>query len=282
MKITTLIENTKYEKAEDVKAEHGISLFVEFNSHKLLFDTGASSLFCENAKNLNLSIKEIDFTVISHGHYDHGGGLKTFIEENPNAPIYLIEEAFNNYYAKKPGFGKRYIGLDKVLLTNFNQRFIFVKDFTKVNDNIFIISGIPEIHPKPLGNKRLLSKIDGRFETDDFKHELIFVVREPDGLVVFTGCSHNGILNMIDTVENRFKGEHIKAVFGGFHLMNPRTKKMTEKQEEVVKIGRFLFDKPHLKIVFTGHCTGKDAYDLLKSQMGEKLEYFSTGSVILI
>ena len=228
MKITTLIENTKYEKAGDVKAEHGISLLVEFNSQKFLFDTGASSLFHENAKNLNLSIKDIDFTVISHGHYDHGGGLKTFIEENPNAPVYLIEEAFNSYYAKKSGFRKKYIGLDKALITNFKHRFIFVKEFTQVNDNVFIISCIPEIYSKPLGNKKLLSASEGNFRPDDFKHELILVVSEHDGLVVFTGCSHNGILNMIKTVENRFKGKHIKTVFGGFHLMNPRTKKMSQ------------------------------------------------------
>ena len=279
MKITTLIENTKHEKTEEVKAEHGVSLYVEFNSHKLLFDTGASSRFYENARTLNLSLKEIDFAVISHGHYDHGGGLETFIEVNPDAPIYLIEEAFNGYYSKR-AVRKKYIGLDRVLLKHFKQRFVFVKNFTEVSDNIFIISGIHENYPKPLGNKNLLSKVDGRFCPDDFKHELILVVREPDGLVVFTGCSHNGILNMIETVENRFKGEQIKAVFGGFHLMNTRTKEMAENHEEVVGIGSFLFNKAHLKKVFTGHCTGKVAYDLLKSQMGEKLGYFSTGSVI--
>jgi len=87
---------------------------------------------------------------------------------------------------------------------------------------------------------------------------------------------------MIDTVEDRFNGESIKAVFGGFHLMNPATKQMTETQEEVVRIGKLLRDKVHLKKVFTGHCTGKKAYDILKSQMGEKLGYFSTGSVMSI
>ena len=127
MKITTLIENTKDEKTDNVKAEHGISLFVEFNSHKLLFDTGASSLFYENAKNLNHFLKDTDMAVVSHGHFDHGGGLKTFLEENSNAPIYLIEEAFNSYYRKIAGIIKKYIGLDNALRKNFKRRFIFVK-----------------------------------------------------------------------------------------------------------------------------------------------------------
>jgi 7,8-dihydropterin-6-yl-methyl-4-(beta-D-ribofuranosyl)aminobenzene 5'-phosphate synthase len=282
MKITTLIENTKDERTENVKAEHGISLIVEFNSHKLLFDTGASSLFYENAENLNHFLKDIDIAVVSHGHFDHGGGLKTFLEENPNAPIYLKEEAFNSYHKRIAGVINKYIGLDKSLKKSFEQRFVFVKDFTAVNDSIFIISDILENHPKPLGNKQLLSKVDGGYIADDFKHELILVVREQTELVVFTGCSHNGILNMIETVEDRFKGESIKVVFGGFHLMNPATKQMTETQEEVVRIGKLLCEKAHLKKVFTGHCTGKKAYNILKSQMGEKLEYFSTGSVISI
>jgi 7,8-dihydropterin-6-yl-methyl-4-(beta-D-ribofuranosyl)aminobenzene 5'-phosphate synthase len=282
MKITTLIENTKDEKTESVKAEHGISLFLEFDSHKVLFDMGLSSLFYENAKHLNLPLEEVEFAVVSHGHLDHGGGLKTFLEANSKAPIYVKEEAFNGYYRKIAGFIKKYIGLDKALISTFKQRFVFVKGFTEIGDGIFIITDILENHSKPVGNKQLLSQKNGSYVPDEFKHELILVIREQDGLVVFTGCSHNGILNMVETVEKRFKGKRIKTVFGGFHMMNPATKKMTETHEEVIKIGRVLSEKTHLKKVFTGHCTGKKAYDILKSQIGEKLGYFSTGSIISI
>jgi 7,8-dihydropterin-6-yl-methyl-4-(beta-D-ribofuranosyl)aminobenzene 5'-phosphate synthase len=280
VKITTLIENTKAGKAERVEAEHGISLYVEFDSRKLLFDTGASSHFLENAKELNQNINEIDMAVISHGHFDHGGGLETFIAENPDAPIYVIGEAFKSYHKKIAGLFNKYIGLDRTLVQICEQRFVFVKGFTEVDEDVFIITDIREKHPRPLGNKDLLSKENGVYVPDDFKHELILVLRERDGLVVFTGCAHSGILNMVETVEEHFKDEQIKAVIGGFHLMNPVTKKMTEKPEHVAGIGRMLCDKAHLKKVFTGHCTGTKAYEILKSQMGDKLEYFATGSVM--
>lgn len=129
IKITTLIENTKDKKAENVKAEHGISLFLEFDSHKILFDTGLSSLFNENAKHLNLSLEDIEYAVVSHGHLDHGGGLKTFLEENSEAPIYVKEEAFNGYYRKIVGLIKKYIGLDKALISKFKQKVRFCKRF---------------------------------------------------------------------------------------------------------------------------------------------------------
>ncbi len=282
MKITTLIENTMCEKATSVKPEHGISFFVESDEHRFLFDVGATGLFSTNAKNLNLSLQNVDFVVISHAHSDHGGGLKTFLEENTRAPIYLNQSTFGDYYIKLFGFIKKYVGLDKSLPQKYKERFVLVQDFVEIADNVFIITEISGNHPQPLSNAKLFKKLGGRHIPDDFDHELILVVRETDGLVVFTGCSHNGILNMIETVESQFEGEKIKAVLGGFHLMNPVTKKMVEKKDQVLRIGQTLYNKPHVMKVFSGHCTGKTAYDLLASQMKEKLEYFATGSVISI
>ncbi len=282
MKITTLIENTRHEKATSVKPEHGVSLFVESDAHTFLLDVGAGSLFSSNAKKLQLSIKDVDFVVISHAHFDHGGGLKTFLEENDSAPIYLESSAFGDYYARPSRFIKRYIGLDRSLFQKYKHRFILVQDFIEIADNVFIIPRVSGNHPKPVGNAMLFKKLDGRYILDDFQHELVLVVRETDGLVIFTGCSHSGILNMIETVERQFEGETIKAVLGGFHLMNPLTKKMAEEKEQVIEIGRTLYNKAHLAKVFSGHCTGKTAYDVLQSQMQEKLGYFSTGSIISI
>ncbi len=282
MKITTLIENTRYEQATSVKPEHGVSLFVESDAHTFLLDVGAGSLFSSNAKKLKLSIKDVDFVVISHAHFDHGGGLRTFLEENNSAPIYLNSSAFREYYARLFGFIRRYIGLDRSLFQKYSHRFVLVQDFVEIADNVFIIPRVSGNHPKPVGNGMLFKKLDGKYVLDDFQHELVLVVRETDGLLVFTGCSHNGILNMVETVERQFKGEKIKAVLGGFHLMNPLTKKMAEHKDRVIEIGRTLYNKDHVAKVFSGHCTGKTAYDILESQMQEKLGYFSTGSIISI
>lgn len=282
MKITTLIENKKLKDNDKLKAQHGVSLLIESNGHKILFDTGASQLFSSNAKQMDLALSDVDFAIISHSHHDHCGGLRYFFDENNTAKVYIKRSAFESYYVKIFGFFKKSIGIDKSLLENYKDRFVLIDNFTEISKNIYIISNIIDTHPKPLGNKNLFKKSGGVFINDNFEHELVFVVREEDGLVVFTGCSHNGILNMIETVENHFQGEQIKGVVGGFHFMNPITQSMAQKREEVIRLGRILYDKNSLEKVFSGHCTGKTAYSLLESEMKEKIESFSTGSVIMI
>ncbi len=115
---------------------------------------------------------------------------------------------------------------------------------------------------------------------DPFKHELIMVIREHAGLVIFTGCSHNGILNMIVTVTHQFPNAPIKAVFGGFHLLGlPFFNTMAGSKAEVENIAKELLTYPIEKI-YTGHCTGMKAYGVLKEVLGEKLEHFPTGSSV--
>ena len=149
-----------------------------------------------------------------------------------------------------------------------------------MGQNIFIIPDITEKYPKPSGNSILYEKSGKKLIPDMFNHELLLVIKEHNGLVVLTGCSHRGILNMVETVEEQFRSIKIKAVLGGFHLMNPRTKKMSENEEIVLDIGKKLYEKSNVEMVYSGHCTGKEAYILLKEQLKEKLDYFATGRVI--
>ena len=95
MKITTLIENTS---ARGLPTEHGLSLFVETAEHKFLFDMGQTDLFARNAETLGIALSKVDFAVLSHGHYDHGGGLNTFLALNDHAPVYMSRYAFEPHY----------------------------------------------------------------------------------------------------------------------------------------------------------------------------------------
>jgi 7,8-dihydropterin-6-yl-methyl-4-(beta-D-ribofuranosyl)aminobenzene 5'-phosphate synthase len=282
MVITALIENTVCENGVGLGAEHGLSLHIKTATQTILFDAGKSSLFAANAEKLGIALNDVDFGILSHGHYDHGGGLRTFFGINKTAPFYLKKDAFLHQSAKIAGPIKKYIGIDKRLAAEQRSRFRFVDGLSEVATGVYIISDIIITHPKPAGNSILFKKTGNVIVPDDFNHELVFVIREERGLVVFTGCSHNGILNMVETVEDSFPDEAILAVIGGFHLMNPRTKAMAESEQTVTDLGLSLRAKKNLGKVYTGHCTGKAAYKVLKDAMGDKLDYFASGTKITI
>lgn len=280
MIIKTLVENTLADTTAPMKPEHGISLLIEHIGKKILFDTGASGLFLQNAKQMNTDLSQVDYLIISHAHFDHAGGLKDFLEINTTAPVIISSLAHQAYYAKIFFFHK-YIGINRSLLQEYPGRFDFISGAKEVTPGVtMIINTINEEH-KPSGNNMLLVKEHGSYIKDPFDHELILVIDDRDGSVVFTGCSHNGILNMLASVFRYFPGKKIKAVVGGFHLMNPLTKKISEHEKTIASIGVKLKSLPLGKI-YTGHCTGSEAFHILKGELGDRLDEFKTGSVLSI
>ena len=279
MKVTTLVENTRLGGRKDLSAEHGLSLHIQRDGKQILFDTGMTEAFNRNAERLGVNIQEVDMMVISHHHFDHGGGLAHFLEANPKAKVYLRRNEAGDCL-RVFGIIKKHVGLDKRLFQKYEDRFEFVDEFTEISPDVFILTEIGNSSPLPKGNRYLFVKKGNARSLDSFEHELIMVVREKEGSVVFTGCSHRGILNMVDAVSVQFQGLPIKAVFGGFHMIGlPILNMMAGSKKEVEGIGKEMLKYP-IEKVYTGHCTGAKAYRILKGVMGEKLEYLSTGSSV--
>jgi 7,8-dihydropterin-6-yl-methyl-4-(beta-D-ribofuranosyl)aminobenzene 5'-phosphate synthase len=282
MKVTTLVENTRLEGRKDLSAEHGLSLHIQCDGKQLLFDTGATEAFGHNAEKLGIDIREVDMAVISHHHFDHGGGLAHFLETNAQAKVYLRRNDDGDFYFRAFRIINKYIGLDKRLFRNHADRFEFVDNFTEISPDVFILTAIGNSYLLPKGNRYLFVKEGDAFSLDGFDHELVMVVRESEGLVVFTGCSHRGILNMVDAVNRHFHSLPIKAAFGGFHLIGmPILKLMAGSKKGVESIGKEILKYP-IEKVYTGHCTGKKAYRVLKGVMKERLDYLPTGSSVEI
>lgn len=282
MKITTLIENTCPAGQDQLTPEHGLSLLIEFDETRLLFDTGVTDAFARNAERLSLNLRDIHDVIISHHHYDHGGGLSHILASNPDAKIYLKEAPKGALYLRAAWVLRKYIDLDKNLLREYPERFTFVQDFQEILPRVYILPQILQNHPHPEGNRYLFEKDGSRWQRDDFQHELILVVREQNGLVVFSGCSHNGILNMIETVIDQFDDVPIKAVIGGFHLIGfPRLNTMGGSRLEIEDLGRKLLSYG-VGQYYTGHCTGQKAYQALETVMGKRIEALHTGKIFNI
>lgn len=274
MIIKVLSENTAASK--EFGCEHGLSLYAETDRHRLLFDTGASGLFAKNADKLGVDLSAVDVAVLSHGHYDHGGGLKTFLEKNEQAKVYMQERAFEPHYSNRAGGIKAYIGLAPELLPN--ERFVFCKGRQKMDGELELFSQVREITPVPSGNAELFRKSGEAFVPDDFAHEQNLVIWQNKRAVLIAGCAHRGILNIVRQFESDY-GRFPDVVIGGFHL-HSRGSGKSEAPETVDALARELLQTGAR--YYTCHCTGQEAYQRLKAVMGNRIGYLSAGSRLAI
>ena len=273
MLIKTLVENTSISKG--FGSEHGLSLYIKTKKYKILFDVGASELFLQNAKKLDVNIADIDFLVISHGHYDHGGGLKTFLKENTKAEVLLHQLAFEKHYAIRPNDKLDIIGLDENLKNN--KQIVLTSDRFFINNGIQVFSNVVQRKPRPKSNRGLLMEYNGQTMEDTFVHEQNLVVEEDGKTLLLTGCAHNGIINILEHFHS-IKGRMPDYVIGGFHLSSHLFG--DEDSDTIDRIGDYLMDTKSK--YYTCHCTGIEPYKRLKSFMGDSIDYLSAGSVLKI
>ena len=252
MKIVTLMENTACR--EDLCFEHGLSLYIETENHKILFDAGQSAAFADNAEKLGVDLREVDFAVLSHGHYDHSGGLQKFLEINRTAPVYVSSHAFEPHYS-----ANGYIGMDPALQKN--KQINYVRQKTKLADGITL----HRIETAPTDTAGLQMEENGVRKPDDFRHEQYLLLEEQGKRILISGCSHKGILNIVDA----FRPD---ILIGGFHFMK------IESEETLEAAAKKLLE--YDTVYYTGHCTGQKQYEYLKTRMGNKLHYISTGTVL--
>ncbi|MDI9437010.1 MAG: MBL fold metallo-hydrolase [Euryarchaeota archaeon] len=277
MEIVCLIDN--HLEDSRLASEHGLSVYIDQGKEKILFDTGATGKAVENAMTMDVELEKVELAIISHGHYDHGGGLEAFLEVNRKAQVYMCQGAAKKHFRIDNDVVKD-IGLDESVLKKYSERITYLDEFIQLRDDLFLITSIRQVHAVPEGNKFLYEEEGLELVQDSFTHELVMVLKREDGLVVLTGCSHNGILNILDAVVEKFPETPLIAVFGGLHLMIPPDDSVVDPRELDI-MARKLMEYP-IGRIYTGHCTGIRSYQFLKRIMGDRINYFATGSRVTI
>jgi len=257
MKITSLLENTTCRS--DMQTEHGLSLYIETDEHRILFDMGQTDLFAQNAKTLGIDLTAVDIAVLSHGHYDHGGGLRTFLSINDHAPVYVHCDAFLPHYNGT----EKYIGLDPELQAH--PRLSFTDDVCTIDDTLTLFSCNQKKREHSFGAFGLTERVGTAFHEDDFRHEQYLLIEEVGKRVLISGCAHKGILDLAAWFSP-------DVLVGGFHFSK-------------LEVGAVLADAAgqlaaHPTQYYTCHCTGEMQYTFMKQSM-PNLHYLSCGETLV-
>lgn len=267
MKVTSIIENTS---KKGLPVEHGLSLYIEKDDGQtVLFDMGQSALFVTNAEELGLSLTDVNTAIVSHGHYDHGGGLGTFLKVNQTAKAFIHKDAFQPHYSLR-ATGLHYIGLDTNL--NDNERLVLCSDKTIIGNGMTLFANVQGCCCNPVGNRLLFGPATD--VNDSFCHEQNLIIEEGNNIVLFAGCAHRGIVNILHKAEHVI-GKKPTHVLAGMHLV----KSGLNEEEENVFINTLASElkKYNTTKFYTMHCTGVEQYMKLKKLMGDQIEYMACG-----
>ncbi|MDR4930094.1 MBL fold metallo-hydrolase [Segatella bryantii] len=284
MKWTVLSDNRSSNSR--LSTEHGLSILLETERHKILLDTGASDVFIQNAELLGVNLSDVDYVFISHGHSDHAGGLRYFLEHNRQAQVIVSPDAMSGMFFSKRGnlhsITTEWPEIDE-------NRLILIDQTCEIEEDIHVIAHIPQNHPMPKGNQNLyVQDVNGDYIHDDFRHELALYV---DGLL-FTGCAHSGLENILAACPYP-----VNFVVGGFHLLDgqelPEQRKpsssierpsrdgsrQSQSEEELQELAERLKEQYPTTRFYTSHCTGDNVFEVMKGVMGKQLQPFCAGTI---
>lgn len=270
MKFQFLMEN-KTDK-DGIVAEHGLSIYIEAHGRKILFDTGASPLFIKNAEKLGVDLGEVNELVISHGHYDHTGGVPEFCNINKIAPIYVHENAFFENFGIDAN-GER--SMDSIPWNDHERaeiepRIIMTSGPEWISEDIVVSGTVPKIEGYEPTETFYRILRDGSVIEDPMDHEQILVIREPEGLYVFSGCSHRGVVPAVRYARELFGGEKIAVLAAGMHLYSADEAMRKKVIDQIIA--------EDVGIVMPVHCTGINAICDMKNIMGDKCIVASAGT----
>ncbi len=281
VKLVTLMDNLPSEHKALIN-EHGLSVLIEKDNHFFLFDCGASPTFMQNAYRLGIDLRKLESVILSHAHYDHAAGYR-YLQDSFEAPKTLFTG--NHFFEKKyERFGIKYTnlsaGFDRDFLIEKKVQHRIVRDCTEISEGIWAIGNfnhknnfekIPPSFVKEVYENvenALISKI----VEDNFEDEICLAIETKKGIVVQVGCSHPGILNIVETVHERLN-KPVYAVFGGTHLVHADEERIKETVRRLKLLG--------VEIIGFSHCSGAAAENFLHSDTEVKSCHLAVGDMIM-
>lgn len=248
IRITALMENTAGREA--LLAEHGLSLLVEYEDRRVLFDCGQSGGFLANAGNLGISLENLDAVVLSHSHYDHAKGYRELVEAGMAAPVLYTGAGFLEIkYSRQDGeFSDRSCRFDRVFLEENRIDYREVEAAVRIFPGMWLLTGFPRKTGFETVPEKFFRETETGLVRDDFHDEVCLGLEADGGTVMVVGCSHPGIVNMVVEVKERL-GKPVRAVFGGIHLMEAGPERIQRTLDALAEAG--------VEMLGFCHCSGE-------------------------
>lgn len=269
IRLTCLINDTQ--GAAQLPVEHGLSILIETDAGSLLFDTGQTGLVVDNARHLGLDLSHVERIVLSHGHYDHTGGLGAVLNVTPRGTLFLHPAALERKYSRRTGT-TRDIGMPKLTAPEIRRRgwnIVETLRSTEVMPGFHVTGPVPRETPfEDVGGSFFLD--DGGTQADPIIDDQAVYFSTRAGLVVVLGCAHAGVINTLRYISQLTGGTPVHAVIGGMHLLHAPVSRLTATTETLRQY--------EARLVVPCHCTGSAATAMLRSQLGPSFRDCGIGS----
>jgi 7,8-dihydropterin-6-yl-methyl-4-(beta-D-ribofuranosyl)aminobenzene 5'-phosphate synthase len=274
-RITIICENTVTIKGG--LGEHGFAAYVETERGNYLFDTGRGEALIPNLWKFDKDPLAIQKIMLSHGHYDHTGGLASILELLGGVDILAHPDIFSSRYRISQADGKevrRYVGLkfQRAYLESLGGRFILGKNFREVTREMYLTGEVPRRTPFEKGEGRLFAESQGNLIPDPFLDDQCLVIESEKGLVLVLGCAHSGMINTLEHVIEKTGKDRVYAIVGGTHLdlASPQ-----QVEETIAALKKFQVER-----IGVSHCTGLRAASRLYAEFGERFFFGQVGETL--
>ena len=269
VRITCLVDDAAGERS--LPAEHGLSFLIEYRGRLILFDTGQTGLVIQNARQLGFDLAPADRIVLSHGHYDHTGGLQAVLQAAPRGVLFAHPAAFEPKYSSKNGqcraIGMAISSTEAILRHGWS--IVRTLSPTEVTSGLHVTGPIPRV--------TTFEDVGGHFYVDETclqpdplvdDQALYFTTRE--GVVILLGCAHAGIVNTLNYIHKLTRGTRIHAAIGGMHLLNASPDRLAATVTALQQFG--------VRLLAPCHCTGREAISLLRDRFPTQFRSCGVGT----
>jgi 7,8-dihydropterin-6-yl-methyl-4-(beta-D-ribofuranosyl)aminobenzene 5'-phosphate synthase len=258
--ITVLVENTA--RGQGLLAEHGLSCWIEYDSKRVLYDTGQGQVLASNAYRLKIPLYEANAIVLSHGHYDHTGAIDYVLQQNPSIAVFAHPEVLRQRYSIHSDCAPKEISMapeEQLLIENLpDTQLHWVWAPVQIASGTYLTGPIPRVHPLEDTGGPFFTDPDGR-HPDPITDDMAMWIETERGLLILCGCCHSGLINTVTHIFNQSADRRIYGIIGGLHLKDASAERLAATTEALRRWNP--------EFIIPCHCTGEHAIDHFRKHL---------------